>query len=119
MMRKLQMLKPPRRFAACAALAGLAFLLAIAWPRETPTVGADIRESPPRETFLSGGARAEIVLREMAETLRRIDGRLERFEQALRDAAERPAEREPGLQDAGQQRGPGPAPAGVNNGDNP
>jgi hypothetical protein len=119
MMRKLQMFKPPRRFAACAGLAALAVGIVVAWPRETPTVGADIRESPPRETFLSGGARAEIVLREMAETLRRIDGRLERFEQALRDSAERPAEREPPLQDAGQQPGPGPAPAGGNNGDNP
>jgi hypothetical protein len=45
----------------------------------------DARETPHPETFLSGGARSEIVLREISETLKRIDSRLERFEKVLRE----------------------------------
>jgi hypothetical protein len=75
-------------------------LLALAWPRPSDTVGGEIRELPPRDAFLSGGARSEIVLREISETLHRMDLRLERFERALRDAEQRPAEQEPAPQGA-------------------
>jgi hypothetical protein len=64
-----------------AAIALVAVQL-IQWP---PKAHADIQEGPKPEAFLSGGARSEIVLKEMAETLRRIDTRLERFERALRE----------------------------------
>jgi hypothetical protein len=87
-----------RRVTGLAALAALGLILALAWPRPTPILGGDIRELPPREAFLSGGARSEIVLKEISETLRRIDLRLERFERALRDATERPGEPEPAAQ---------------------
>lgn len=48
-----------------------------------PQVMADTRRSPERPTFLSGGERSEIVLKEISETLTRIDGRLEKFETQL------------------------------------
>jgi len=54
----------------------------------------DGRETPRPEMFLSGGARSEIVLREISETLKRIDSRLERFEKVLRESdAENPNQR--------------------------
>jgi hypothetical protein len=84
-----------RRLAACAGVAALGLVVALAWPRPTPILGGDIRELPPRETFLSGGARSEVVLKEISDTLRRIDTRLEHFERALRDATDRPGEPEP------------------------
>jgi hypothetical protein len=107
MLRKLWTAHPARRWAACAPLAALALALLVVWPRPAPTVGQEIRVSPQRETFLSGGARSEIILREIAETLKRIDARLERFEQALRDAEQRPPEREPALQPPEQPKDEG------------
>ena len=58
-------------------------------------VWADTRQSPPREAFLSGGERSEAVLREILATLKQIDGRLERFERALREAEQQAARTEP------------------------
>ena len=107
MLRGLWTRNPGRRWAAYVSLAAIALVALLAWPRGTPTIGQEIRVSPPRDTFLSGGARSEIVLREIADTLKRIDGRLERFEQALRDAEQRPPEREPALQGADQPRDEG------------
>ena len=107
MMRRLQMPQSRRSWALCAGLAAIALVALLAWPRGTPTIGQEIRTSPPRDTFLSGGARSEIILREMAETLKRIDGRLERFEQALRDAEQRPVDREPAPQGAEEPRDEG------------
>jgi len=104
MTRRLCTANPGRRWVAYMPLAALAVALVVAWPRGTPTIGQEIRVSPPRDTFLSGGARSETILREMAETLKRIDGRLERFEQALRDADQRPADREPPPQGADQPK---------------
>ena len=98
MMRTTAISKPGRRWTACAGVAALGLVLAMAWPRPTPTLGGDIRELPPRETFLSGGERSEAVLKEMSETLRRIDGRLEHFERALRDATEQPGDPSPAPQ---------------------
>ena len=73
-----------------------AVLLATNYPRLSSTAQGDVRETPPREQFLSGGARSEIVLKEIAEILKRIDQRLDRFEKALRDA-----DAEAGRQQAG------------------
>jgi hypothetical protein len=106
MVQRTAILGPGPRWAACVGLATLGLVLALAWPRPTSTVGGEIRELPPRETFLSGGARSEVVLREMSETLRRIDLRLERFERALRDAEQRPAEQEPAPQGAAPEPNP-------------
>ncbi len=44
---------------------------------------ADVRITTPREPFKSGGARSEIVLRQILATLNRIDTRLERLETAV------------------------------------
>lgn len=88
------------RWLAWLAAAALGAGLLAVWPRATPTAGQEIREGPRREAFLSGGARAEIVLREIAETLKRIDARLERFEQALREAQQGSAQHEPAGQPA-------------------
>jgi hypothetical protein len=77
-----------------------AVLLANSYPHLSSTAQGDVRETPVHDQFLSGGARSEIVLKEIAETLKRIDQRLDRFEKALResDAAEA----------ARQQGGPAP-----------
>jgi hypothetical protein len=67
--------------------AGIAVvLLATSDPHWTTTAQGDVRETPRPEMFLSGGARSEVVLREISETLKRIDSRLERFEKALRES---------------------------------
>jgi hypothetical protein len=60
-------------------------VLAGNYPHFSTTAQGDVRETPRPETFLSGGARSEIVLKEISETLKRIDARLERFEKALRE----------------------------------
>jgi hypothetical protein len=48
-----------------------------------PRLMADVRRSPERPTFLAGGERSEIVLKEISETLTRIDGRLEKMQALL------------------------------------
>jgi hypothetical protein len=71
--------------AACLLIAAASL-----WNLQTQvSVQAEVRERP-RETFKSGGERSEIVLKEVLETLNRIDGRLERFENAMRAAALEP-----------------------------
>ncbi len=70
------------------ALAG-ALLAGTLWafaPAAAPDARAEGR-APPARAFLSGGERSEIVLREIAEILRRIDGRLERLEKAVFEEA--------------------------------
>jgi len=69
--------------AALAVALVLLAAFALRWPS---AVQGEIRESARPEAFLSGGARSEIVLKEISETLRRIDARLERFERALRES---------------------------------
>jgi hypothetical protein len=73
----------PWAFVAIAGLLGLA--VATGWLRMPSTVGGEVQEEPQREAFLSGAARNERALREIGETLRRIDARLERFERALNE----------------------------------
>ncbi len=73
------------------ALVLVAALLAYPTLTDAPSARGEIKESPRPEAFRSGAERSEVVLREIAETLRRIDTRLERFEQALRATdSERP-----------------------------
>jgi len=62
-----------------------AVLLATNTPHLSTIAQGDVREAPAREQFLSGSARSEVVLKEIAETLKRIDQRLDRFEKALRE----------------------------------
>lgn len=69
-------------------------------PRYSGGVWADTRQSPPREAFLGGGERSEAVLREILATLKQIDGRLERFERALREAEQQAARGEPSQREA-------------------
>jgi hypothetical protein len=70
---------------AWSVIAVAVVLLAGNVPHLSTTAQGDIREAPRPQTFLSGGERSEIVLREMSEILKRIDARLERFEKALRE----------------------------------
>lgn len=83
---------------AWSGLAVAAVLLANNCPHWATTAQGDIRETPRPEAFLSGGARSEIVLREMSETLKRIDSRLERFEKALREPEPDKSGRQPAAQ---------------------
>ena len=49
-------------------------------PRGFDAARAEVRETTQRATFLAGSERSEAVLREIASTLKRMDGRLERIE---------------------------------------
>jgi len=73
-------------------------LLATNYLHGPTTAQGEVRETPRTETFLSGGARSEVVLREISETLKRIDSRLERFEKALRESAPENSNRAPAAQ---------------------
>jgi hypothetical protein len=50
--------------------------------------GAEVRTSPPRKAFLSGGARSELVLREISATLKRIETQLGRIERKIPKAGQ-------------------------------
>ncbi len=63
-------------------------LIAAAWAWTGSPSDADVRETPPRRAFQSGGARSEIVLKEMLAVLQRIDQRLERLEKHVVSQAE-------------------------------
>ena len=77
-----------------------AVLLATNEPHWSTTAQGEVRKTPVPEHFESGGERSEIVLKEIAEILERIDRRLDRFETALREADAAEAAR--------QQGGPAP-----------
>jgi hypothetical protein len=89
------MLKLFTKSIRCAGLgnclaAGLLVVAAALWNLQSQgPVQAEVRERP-REAFKSGGERSEIVLKEVLATLNRIDARLERFENAMRAAAQQP-----------------------------
>ena len=57
--------------------------------RQPATVQADVRKTPSRLAFQSGSERSEAVLREIASTLKRIEGRIERIERSV-TAKQRP-----------------------------
>ena len=44
---------------------------------------AEVTELPRREAFQAGGERSEIVLRDIAAILKRMDSRVERIEQVV------------------------------------
>ena len=46
-------------------------------------IAAEVRRGPPREAFKSGGERAVVVLEGMAESLKRIEKRLESIEKTI------------------------------------
>jgi hypothetical protein len=46
------------------------------------TAEAEVREVTPPEAFKSGGARSEVVLKEIAATLQRMDARMVTIEKA-------------------------------------
>jgi transposase len=86
-MVRIEWKRPSRPGWALGAAMAVALVLLVAFALRWPSaVQGEIRESARPEAFLSGGARSEIVLKEIHETLRRIDARLERFERALRES---------------------------------
>jgi hypothetical protein len=52
---------------------------------------ADVTKTAPREAFKAGSERNEATLREIADLLKKIDGRVERIEQAATRGAAPPA----------------------------
>lgn len=79
-------IRHPRRIIVYAALVLIGMLLGttINAPRQAD---AEISKGPQRKAFLSGGARSELVLIEIAGVITRIDGRLARIEKAVELAA--------------------------------
>ncbi|HET6424055.1 MAG TPA: hypothetical protein VFG20_10255 [Planctomycetaceae bacterium] len=49
------------------------------------SVRAEVRETTPRAAFQAGSERSEAVLKEIAATLKTMDGRLERLEKIAVD----------------------------------
>jgi hypothetical protein len=49
------------------------------------SVQAEVRETTPRAAFQAGSERSETILREIATTLKTMDGRLERIEKVAVD----------------------------------
>jgi hypothetical protein len=66
-------------------MAGAVFLLGYAfgqWHSQPRAALADERPVVPRQAFLSGSERSELVLREMQKTIEQMDGRLANIERA-------------------------------------
>lgn len=82
------------RLALLIGVIGIAgFGVGVMLPATTPA-NASVRKSTPPEAFKSGSQLSVPLLREMAKTLERIDGRLQRIEQAvLREAGKQPTSR--------------------------
>ena len=70
------------------AIASVAFLFG-QFAQDPASVHAEVRKSTARQTFKSGAARSEPVLREILATLIKIDGRLQRMEGVVLKAAEK------------------------------
>jgi len=68
------------RMAAVALTLALAFLAGTVCE---PRTSAGVRQSAPREAFLSGGERSVPLLVEISATLKRIDNRLARLEKLM------------------------------------
>jgi hypothetical protein len=84
---RMQMKKLDFRRVAAALALGVAMFAAGLSLREAPSARADVTGESPRQQFMAGGERSEVVLREISATLKRIDARLERIERAALDAA--------------------------------
>jgi len=50
-----------------------------------PQLQAEVRETTPRAAFQAGSERSETILKEIAATLKTMDGRLERIEKVAVD----------------------------------
>jgi hypothetical protein len=81
-----------RWWKAAVPVAALAGFVAGSADRPGPQAIAEVRRKEPREAFQSGSERSETVLREISDTLTRLDGRVARIEQAL---IQNPADAQP------------------------
>jgi len=54
--------------------------------QSSSSLHAEVTELPRREAFQAGGERSEIVLRDIAAILKRMDTRVERIEQVITKA---------------------------------
>lgn len=81
-------ISPPQRrtWATLRLAAGLlaAFVVGLCLRPTEPL--AEVVQTRPREAFKAGGERSEIVLREIADLLKKMDGRLERIERVATGA---------------------------------
>lgn len=75
-------LKQWRWFSGLLAGIAVGYAAGIA-AQSSSALHADVSELPPREAFLAGGERAELVLRDIAVVLKRMDTRLDRIEQVV------------------------------------
>ena len=80
-----------RRWILPSLVLGIGFVAGSAF-QHIDVVEADVRRSstravprrsPDRATFQSGSERSETIMREIAITLKRIDGRIERIERSI------------------------------------
>jgi hypothetical protein len=51
--------------------------------QSSSSLHAEVTELPRREAFMAGGERSELVLRDIATVLKRMDTRLDRIEQVV------------------------------------
>lgn len=65
----------------------MAFALGQVW-QAPAQMRSPFENPPPRQHFLSGSERSEQVLRDIADTLKQIDSRLERLEQTAQDVTQ-------------------------------
>ena len=72
-----------RKYCIIGLLVASGFLMGRVWQGHSSAV-ADIRKTPPRQSFLSGSERSETYLKEIAGTLKRIESRIGRIEQAVK-----------------------------------
>lgn len=73
----------PKRLLTLTMVLGLGFTFGRMGAPEETAARADIRRTPPRETFKSGSARSEELLVEISSTLKRLDARVGRIEAKL------------------------------------
>jgi len=74
--------KPNRQFARLIPAVLLVVLGVLCGTLLRSDSEAGVRTPPPRSVFTSGAQRSEKILREIADTLKRIDARIERLEKA-------------------------------------
>ena len=74
-----------KKYSMIGLLIASGFFMGRVWEGHSAAL-AGVRRSAPRKTFLSGSERSETHLKEIAGTLKRIETKMGRIEQAIKKA---------------------------------